>query len=94
MGSPGMSRRKPNTTVRLEPELLVRLEKVRDPERYPTQSDFIREAIRRMVREERRNRVREEMKALTPEQLEYEREMANLGIEEWFEKLDTIDRGE
>ncbi len=83
------AQRKSNTTVRLEPELVERMERVRDPRQFPTQSAFIREAVRRMIREERRNRTRERLKAIAqdPDEMEYERQMAELGFEEWAQNV-------
>ncbi len=40
-GTMGTTGCKSNTTVRLNEELVNRMERVRDPERFPTQSDFI-----------------------------------------------------
>lgn len=83
-------------TVRLDEATVAKLEAVRDPERFPTQSDFIREAIRRMVREERRDRVREQAKALSrdSEDVEASRERANLGWNDFVERWEKADRGE
>ncbi|MBI4319857.1 MAG: hypothetical protein HY675_15310 [Chloroflexi bacterium] len=50
--------------VRLDPEIARQVEKVRDPARFPTQSDFVREALKRMIREERRRRVAAEIDQL------------------------------
>ncbi len=76
-------------TVKMPDEDFARMESIRDTGRFPTQSDFIREAVRRMVREERRNRVREEMKALAndAEQRDLSHQMAEAGLEEW---ADTV----
>jgi Arc/MetJ-type ribon-helix-helix transcriptional regulator len=82
--------------VKVDEQMLAALERVRDPELYPTQSDFVREAIRRMVREERRNRVRAEAQRAMqdPAEVELQRELANANIEDWFERLELADRGE
>jgi Arc/MetJ-type ribon-helix-helix transcriptional regulator len=50
--------------VRVDDKMIQAVEGVRDQERYPTQSDFVREAIRRMIREERKKRVAAEIKEL------------------------------
>jgi len=47
--------------VRVDEDTVAQVEKVRDPARFPTQSDFVREAIKRMIREERRRRVAAEI---------------------------------
>lgn len=47
--------------VRVDEGTIRAVDAVRDPALYPTQSDFIREAIRRMVHEERRRRVAAEI---------------------------------
>lgn len=90
------SRSKPTTSVRLELELIKRMESVRDSERFPTQSDFIREAVRRMVRGERRNQVRARMQALAKdaEAMELGREMANASWEDFVDRWEKADRGE
>lgn len=75
---------------------LKAMERVRDPELYPTQSDFVREAIRRMAREERRRRVRAEARRAmeNPAEVELQRGLANANAQDWFERLDKADRGE
>ncbi len=76
-------------TVKMADEDFARMESIRDAGRFPTQSDFIREAVRRMVREERRNRVREEMRALAADsvQRELSRQMAEAGLEDWADSV-------
>ncbi len=88
--------RTPTTSVRLERDLIEQMDSVRDVDRFPTQSDFIREAVRRMVREERRNRTRERMKALAEdaEAMELGRRMANAGWDDAAERWEKADRGE
>ncbi len=83
-------------TVRMHDQDYVRMEEMRDPQRFPTQSDFIREAIRRMVREERRNRAREECRALSRRQMESEeaRLWAETSARNLAERWDRADRGE
>lgn len=86
----------PTTSVRLERDLIEQMDAVREVDRFPTQSDFIREAVRRMVREERRNQVRERMKLLAQdaEAMELGRRIANAGWEEAAERWEKADRGE
>lgn len=86
----------PTTSVRLERDLVERMDEVRDMDRFPTQSDFIREAVRRMVREERRNRTRERMKALAQdaEAMELGRRAANAGWDDAAERWAKADLGE
>ncbi len=83
-------------TVRVDEQDYARMEALRDPDRFPSQSDFIREAIRRMVREERRNRAREESRALAARQLESRdaRDWAEASAEDLAERWDKADRGE
>ncbi len=83
-------------TVRLDEKMAQSVEAVRDPTRFPTRSDFIREAIRRMVREERRNRVRAEVAEVARDQAEMERlrQLAEEGIGDWIEAVERADRGE
>jgi Arc/MetJ-type ribon-helix-helix transcriptional regulator len=81
-------------TIKMADDDYSRMESIRDTMRFPTQSDFIREAVRRMTREERRNRTREQMKALAedPEQRELSRQMAEAGIEDWAKTVWPEDR--
>ena len=90
------SGRTPTTSVRLERDLIEQMDAVREVDRFPTQSDFIREAVRRMVREERRNQVRERIKLLArdAEAMELGRRIANAGWDDAVERWDRADRGE
>ncbi|MBI2942321.1 MAG: hypothetical protein HYY04_17975 [Chloroflexi bacterium] len=83
-------------TVRLDESAVEAMETVRDPERYPTQSDFIREAITRLIRQERRNRVRAEvMRAMQDsEEVRRQQELVGTSVEDWFARLEKADRGE
>ncbi len=83
-------------TVRVDEKDYARMEALRDRERFPSQSDFIREAIRRMLREERRSRVRAESRALAAQQLVSEdaRRWAEASAEGLAERWDRADRGE
>ena len=89
----GVSR---TVTVRVDEHDYARMEALRDRELFPSQSDFIREAIRRMLREERRSRVREESKALAAQQLASQdaRRWAEASAEDLAERWDRADRGE
>ncbi len=82
--------------VRLDAATLKRLEDVRDPERYPTQSEFLREAIRRMIREERRKRIAAEIERLMqdPEEVRLQQELAEAGMADWAARVEAADRGE
>ncbi len=82
--------------VRLDERTLKRLEDARDPEKYPTQSDFVREAIRRMIREERRKRIAAEIDRLMqdPDEVRLQQEMAEAGMADWAARLEAADRGE
>ena len=83
-------------TLRIDEQEYARMEGARDRERFPTQSDFIREAIRRMVREERRSRARKASKALGRRQLKSEeaRRWAETSAQGLAERWDRADRGE
>jgi Arc/MetJ-type ribon-helix-helix transcriptional regulator len=82
--------------VRLDERTLRHLEEVRDPGEYPTQSDFVREAIRRMIREERRKSIAAEIERLMrdPEEVRLQQELAEAGMAEWVARLEAADRGE
>ncbi|MGI6285880.1 ribbon-helix-helix domain-containing protein [Neomoorella humiferrea] len=45
------------TTIRMPAELLKAIEAVRDPEEFPTLSDFVRKAVEKYVRELRRAKI-------------------------------------
>lgn len=81
-------------TVKMGDKDYASMEALRDHDRFPTQSDFIREAVRRMVREERRTRIREEMKALAQdtEQAELSRRISEAGLKEWADTVWPEDR--
>ena len=82
-------------TVRMDDRELARLERARDPDVYPTQSAFVREAVRRMVREERRRRIEAEAKRLAadPGEVARARELAAAGVEDWLATLDGDEPG-
>lgn len=82
--------------VRVADRDLAQLEKVRDRARYPSQSAFVREAIRRMVEEERRKQVLAEVMSLASdaEEVALAQEMAEAGVADWAASLDGAERGE
>lgn len=83
-------------TVRVDDAILRSIDAVLDRERYATHSDFIREAIRRMVREERRNRVKAEVEKLVLDRGETAREaeIANERRGDFIERWERADRGD
>lgn len=68
----------------------------RDKTRYPTQSDYVREALRRLRLEERRNRIRAEAKRLArdPGEMREMKEIANARLDGLVERWEKADRGE
>ncbi|MBI2864975.1 MAG: hypothetical protein HYX94_10495 [Chloroflexi bacterium] len=76
--------------VRVADRDYEQLEEVRDPARYPSQSAFVREAIRRMVRAERRKRILAEVRMLAgdAEEVALAQEYAKTGVEDWTSALD------
>lgn len=81
--------------VRLDEKDLEGIEE-RDRAHYPSQSDYVREALRRMHLEERRNRVRLEAKRLAenPEEMALMREIASARVGGLVEQWERADRGE
>lgn len=81
--------------VRLDPEIAKQVEKVRDPARFPTQSDFVREALRRMIREERRRRVAAEIDQLMqdPAYVAEAQALAEDSRQDLARQLSALERG-
>ena len=79
--------------VRVDDRLVRQVEAVRDPDLYPTQSDFVREAVKRMVREERRRRVAAEIDEAMkdPEEVRLAEAFAEANIRELAERLAEIE---
>jgi Arc/MetJ-type ribon-helix-helix transcriptional regulator len=82
--------------VRIDRETAAQVEKVRDAARFPTQSDFIREAIRRMIREERRRRVAAEIDRLlqNADDVQLAQAFAEENALDLSERWDAIERSE
>jgi len=68
----------------------------RDRERYPSQSDYVRAALRRLRLEERRNLTRREAKKLAqePDDVALQRAMADARADAFAERWEKADRGE
>ncbi len=81
--------------VRVDESVIQAVEAVRDPARYPTQSDFIREAIKRLVREERRQRLAEEIRhnLEDPAETELAQAIAEANTSDLFNRLAILERG-
>ncbi|MEW6275388.1 MAG: ribbon-helix-helix domain-containing protein [Bacillota bacterium] len=80
------------TTIRMPASLLKAIEKVRNPEEFPTVSDFIRRAVERFVREQRRQKLAEECRRLAGE--EDLTPLAETDLADYAEKMARAERGE
>jgi Arc/MetJ-type ribon-helix-helix transcriptional regulator len=80
------------TTIRMPSRLLEAIEKVRDPEEFPTVSDFIRRAVEQFVREQRRRQLAEECRRLAGE--EDLTALADSDLADYAEKMGRAERGE
>lgn len=80
--------------VRVEEAVIRAVEAVRDPKLYPTQSDFVREAIRRMVRAERQRRVAVEIDRLMhdPAEVALAQQIAEANARELAEHLAQLEQ--
>lgn len=78
-------------TVRLSDELMRLIDEVRDPDKHPTLSDFIRRAVERYAREMRRRRLAEECRGLAGEDLTA---LAEADIADYAERMARAERGE
>ncbi len=80
---------------RLDERTVAEMEEIRDHKRFPTQSDFVRSAIRRLIREERHRRIRAQIqREMRAEPSAEGQEVADPLIEDWFKRLERADRGE
>ncbi len=82
--------------VRVDESVIKSVEAVRDPVRYPTQSDFIREAIKRLVREEKQHRLASEIKRSLedPAEIELAQAIAEENTVDLAKRLADLERGE
>lgn len=80
------------TTVRMPPKLLKDIEKVRDPQKFPTLSDFVRQAVEHYVMEMRRKSIQDECRRLAKE--ENLSEFANADFDGYMEQLARAEKGE
>ncbi|MCL6449385.1 MAG: ribbon-helix-helix domain-containing protein [Armatimonadetes bacterium] len=80
------------TTIRMPASLLKAVEKVRNPEEFPTVSDFIRRAVEQFVREQRRQKLAEECRRLAGE--EDLTSLAETDLADYAEKMARAERGE
>ncbi|KYH32717.1 ribbon-helix-helix domain-containing protein [Neomoorella mulderi] len=80
------------TTVRMPAELLKAIEAVRDPEEFPTLSDFVRRAVEKYVRELKRAKIAAECKRLAGgENLVT---LAEADLADYAERMAQAERGE
>lgn len=80
------------TTIRMPASLLKDIEKVRNPEEFPTLSDFIRRACEHFVREQRRRKLAEECRRLASD--EDLTSLAEVDIADYAERMARAERGE
>ncbi|SHE28567.1 hypothetical protein SAMN02745218_00028 [Desulfofundulus australicus DSM 11792] len=80
------------TTIRMPTSLLKSIEEVRNPEEFPTLSDFVRGAVERYVKELKRKKLAEECRRLAEE--ENLAAWAEADFSEHIERMARAERGE
>ncbi|HHW44631.1 MAG: ribbon-helix-helix protein, CopG family [Thermoanaerobacteraceae bacterium] len=80
------------TTIRMPANLLKAIETIRNPEEFPTVSDFIRRAVEQFVRQQRRLKLAEECRRLAGE--EDMSALAETDMADYAEKIARAERGE
>jgi Arc/MetJ-type ribon-helix-helix transcriptional regulator len=82
--------------VRVDESVIQAVEAVRDPELFPTQSDFVREAIRRLVRDERRRRLAAEIRQsmADPAEVELAEQIAEANTRDLATRLLLLEKGD
>ncbi len=78
-------------TIRMDPDLLRLVEEVRDHDKFPTLSDFVRQAVVQYVREMRRRQLEEECRRLADEDL---RVLAEADLADHVDRLGRAERGD
>lgn len=80
------------TTIRMPSKLLKDIERVRDPQKFPTLSDFVRRAVEHYVMEMRRKYLQDECRRLAKE--ENLSELADADFDEYIKRIGQAERGE
>ncbi|MHB1043075.1 MAG: hypothetical protein ACYC0Q_09590 [Eubacteriales bacterium] len=80
------------TTIRMPAWLLKDVEKVRDPQKFPTLSDFVRQAMEHFVAETRRKNLRDECRRLA--EGENLSALADVDFESYVERMARVEKGE
>ena len=78
-------------TIRLNTKLLKFIEKIRDPQEFPTLSDFVRRAVEQYAREIRRRQIEAECRSLAGEDLS---SLAEADISDYVDHIAQAERGE
>jgi len=73
-------------------KLLKDIEKVRDPQKFPTLSDFVRQAVEHYVTETRRKSLQDECRRLAKE--ENLSEFANADFDDYMERMAQAEKGD
>lgn len=80
------------TTIRMPAWLLKDVERVRDPQKFPTLSDFVRQAMEHFVTETRRENLRDECRRLA--EGENLSALADADFESYVERMARVEKGE
>lgn len=80
------------TTIRMPAGLMKAIEQVRNPEEFPTVSDFVRHAVEQYVRTQRRKRLAEECRRLAD--VEDLTALAEADLAEHAERMARAEEGE
>jgi len=86
-----MTKLKQAITVRLDKYLMRLVEEVRDPQKYPTLSDFIRHAVEQYARKIRRQLLAAECRRLVDEDLST---LTELDLPDHAKRMVQADQGD
>lgn len=78
-------------TIRLDDDLMRVVEEVRDPQKYPTLSDFVRRAVEQYARKIRRQQLTAECRSLANEDLS---SLTEFDLSDYAERMGQAERGD
>lgn len=78
-------------TIRLDDNLMRLVEEVRDPQKYPTLSDFVRRAVEQYARKIRRQQLAAECRNLANEDLSA---LAEFDLRDYADRMARAERGD
>lgn len=86
-----MTKLKHAVTIRLDDNLIHLVEKVRDPQKYPTLSDFVRRAVEQYARKIKRHQLAAECRNLVNEDLT---PLTEFDLPDYAERMAQAERGD